>query len=165
MLVLFLLAFGVAMRLIAHPANFTPTLALILFGAVYCNKRYTFLLPLLLMMFTDVILGVHSLILFTWGSMVLVGFIGLWLRKHHDGIHLSIASVSSAVLFYIVTNFGVWLLGYYPMDLKGLTDCYVMAIPFFRTMLVSTFIYSFVFFGLYQLIAMRVKDTRYAHVL
>ena len=165
MLGLFLLVFGVVMRLIVHPANFTPTLALILFGAVYCNKRYAFLLPLFLMMFTDIILGVHALILFTWGSMILVGFIGLRLRERHDWAHLAIASLSSSVLFYIITNFGVWLLGYYPMNLTGLVDCYVMAIPFFRAMLASTFVYSFIFFGVYQLIAMRVKNTRYAHIL
>ena len=96
---------------------------------------------------------------------MLIGLIGLWLRERHDWLHLTAASLGSAVLFYIVTNFGVWLLGYYPMNLKGLIDCYVLAIPFFRTMLVSTLVYSFVFFGLYELIASRVKNTRYAQAV
>jgi len=166
MLGLFILVFGIMMRLIVHPANFTPVLALILFGAVYCNKKYALLLPLFLMMLTDAILGVHSLILFTWGSMMLVSLIGLWLRERHDWLHLTAASVGSAVLFYIVTNLGVWLLGgYYPMSLEGLIDCYALAIPFFRTMLVSTLIYSFVFFGLYELIASRVRNTRFAQTV
>jgi hypothetical protein len=117
------------------------------------------------MMVSDAILGVHSLILFTWGSLMLIALIGLWLRERRDWLHLTAASFGAAVLFYVVTNFGVWLLGYYPMNLKGLVDCYVLAIPFFRTMLVSTLVYSFVFFGLYELIASRVKNTRYAHVL
>ncbi|MFA6379037.1 MAG: DUF6580 family putative transport protein [Candidatus Omnitrophota bacterium] len=165
MLGFFLLLFGVMMRLIVHPANFTPVLALILFGGVYCNKKYALFLPLLLMMVSDAILGVHSLILFTWGSLMLIALIGLWLRERRDWLHLTAASFGAAVLFYVVTNFGVWLLGYYPMNLKGLVDCYVLAIPFFRTMLVSTLVYSFVFFGLYELVASRVKNTRYAHVL
>ena len=123
MLAFFLLIFGVIMRLMVHPANFTPVLALILFGGVYCNKKYALFLPLALMMLTDAILGVHDLIFFTWGSLMLVGLMGLWLRERHDWRHVAGVSLASAVLFYIATNLGVWLLGYYPMNLKGLIDC------------------------------------------
>ena len=106
MLGLFLLVFGVVMRLVVHPANFTPVLALVLFGGVYLDKKYALLLPLFLMMASDVILGVHDMLLFTWGSMFLVSVLGLWLREHHDWRHVTGASLASAVLFYVVTNFG-----------------------------------------------------------
>ena len=164
MLAFFLLIFGVGMRLVVHPANFTPVLALVLFGSVYLDKKYALLLPLFLMMASDAVLGVHDMVLFTWGSLFLAALIGFWLRRHQSVRNIFLTSTASAVLFYLVTNFGVWLVGYYPMTLSGLVDCYVLAIPFFRTMLLGTLLYAFVFFGLYEFIASRVKKTRFAEV-
>jgi len=165
MLCFFLLAFGVMTRLIVHEANFTPVIALVLFGGVYLERKYAVLLPILLMMVTDLILGLHSVILFTWGSLVLVSFMGLWLREHKTRLHVAGTAVSSAFVFYLVTNFGVWLSGYYPMTFQGLEKCYVMAIPFFRASLLSTIIYSVVLFGLYELVAFRARNTRFAHTV
>lgn len=164
MIVFVLLVLGVVMRLMWHPANFTPVLALVLFGGVYFDKKYAMLFPLFLMMATDMILGMHDMMLFTWGSLILISLLGFFLRGHFTWLRLTVASVTSAVLFFVVTNFGVWVSGYYPMTLKGLMDCYILAIPFFRTMLVSTIVYSFIFFGLYEVIANRVKETRFAYI-
>jgi hypothetical protein len=165
MIVFALLILGAVMRFVWHPANFTPVLALVLFGGVYFDRKYAMLFPLCLMMATDMMLGMHDMMFFTWGSMILVSFLGLWLRKSYSWPRLGLVSVTSAVLFYVVTNFGVWLSGYYPMNLKGLVDCYVLAIPFFRTMLLSTLVYSFVVFGLYEMVASRVRKTVYANAL
>lgn len=165
MIVIALFILGVVMRLAWHPANFTPVLALVLFGGVYFDKKYALTLPVFLMMTTDVMLGLHDMVLFTWGSIILISFFGLWLRERFSWARLALTGSLSAVFFYIVTNFGVWLSGYYPMNFKGFVDCYVLAIPFFRTMFVSTLVYSFVFFGLYELIASRLRKTAYARVL
>jgi len=52
------------------------------------------------------------------------------------------------VLFFVLTNFGVWALGaLYPKTLTGLTECYVVAIPFFRNALLSDLFYSALLFG------------------
>ena len=60
------------------------------------------------------------------------------------------AGLSSALLFYVVTNFGTWATGggmYYPMTLEGLTQCYVAGIPFFRNSLISMAVFSGVLFS------------------
>lgn len=165
MLCFFLLVFGAATRLIVHEANFTPVIALVLFGGVYFQRRYAVLFPILLMMGTDLILGFHSVIFFTWGSLVLVSFLGLWLREHKTWANTAGAAIFSAIMFFLITNFGVWLSGYYPMTFQGLVDCYLMAIPFFRASLLSTIFYSVVLFSLYEFMAVRTRNTRFASIV
>ncbi len=165
MLVFGLLIVGVLMRLLVHPANFTPVIALVLFGGVYFKKKYAMLFPVFLMMATDVILGIHPVIMFTWGSLILISALGIWVRNKKSFRNIAFSGITSAFLFFVITNFGFWLSGYYPMTLKGLSMCFTLAIPFFRATLISTVVYSVLFFGAYELIAKRIKQTRFAHVL
>ncbi len=165
MLAILILLAGIVARIITHDANFTPFLALILFGGVYLNRKLALLLPVALMMITDVLLGVHNIILFTWGSILIVAFIGLALRKRKTPVMIFGASLLSAVIFFLTTNFGVWLMGWYPHTLAGLQECFILALPFFRKTLISTVFYSTVFFGIYEIIAYRIKDTQMARVL
>ena len=74
-------------------------------------------------------------------------------------------SLLSSLVFFIVTNFGVWVMGWYPPTLAGLVNCYIMGLPFLRDFTVSTLLYSAVFFTAYEVIARRVKETRLAKVL
>ena len=102
----------------------------------------------------------------TWGSVVLISLIGMWLREHKNTANIAITSFFSSVLFFVITNFGVWLIsGMYPITLAGLKDCFVLAMPFFRTELIATAVYSVIFFGAYEFIAKYIRQTRFAHVL
>jgi hypothetical protein len=57
------------------------------------------------------------------------------------------------VLFFVVTNFGTWLLsGMYPMTASGLTACFVAAIPFFQNTVAGDLFYSGVLFGGFALL-------------
>ncbi len=151
MLAIGLLIIGILSRYLIHIPNFTPVLAIALFGGVYLNKRYAILLPLALMVISDLIIGMHSTAIFTWGSMVLIGVMGLWLRNHKNWKTVFASSLASAILFFIVSNLGVWLVGdLYPMTGQGLVECFLMAIPFFGNTLLSTLIYTAVLFGSYQ---------------
>ena len=166
MLAICLLAIGVLSRLIIHVDNFTPVIALALFGGVYLKKKQAILLPFLLFAVTDIILGFHQTMLFTWGSVALIVIIGLAVRKNKNWATVLGGGLTSAVLFYIVTNFGVWMMTeMYPLRLTGLAECYVAAIPYFRSSLLSTLIYGFIFFGAYEIMAAQVRNTRLSHVL
>ncbi len=155
---------GVLSRLFPHEPNFTPVLALALFGGVYLKRSQAVLLPLALMMVTDLFLGLHPVIMFTWGSIFLISCIGLWVRKSHSIKNVVLGSVVSAVLFFVVTNFGVWL-AYYPPTWEGFTSCYILAVPFFRSTLLSMLVYTVVFFGSYEFLVSRIRNTRLAPVL
>jgi hypothetical protein len=165
MLALILLVLGIFLRLFIIAPNFSPAIALVLFGGVYLKKQYAYIFPVALMMISDLFLGMHQLIFFTWGSLILVSLIGRWLRYHKAPTTVIGSGVGSAVVFFLITNFGVWLMGYYPQTAEGLLRCYAMAVPFFRSTVTSTIFYSVTFFGLYELAAKRLKETRFASVL
>ena len=128
-----------ASRFIPHPPNFTSLLALSFYVPALMGARY---IPALLisLIITDMFLGFHSLALFTWGSVILIGLVSKFFISN---ITTRISgAITGACLFYIITNFGVWSLGSYGYSLEGLIACYTLAIPFFGYSVISTFIFS-----------------------
>ena len=128
-----------ASRFIPHPPNFTSLIALSFYVPVLLGVRF---LPVLLISFfiTDLIIGFHSVTLFTWGSVVVIGLMSKFFIKN---IKTRITgALTGASLFFIITNFGVWSLGSYGYTLEGLITNYTLAIPFFGSTLVSTLVFS-----------------------
>jgi hypothetical protein len=140
-------------RMLPHPANMVPVTALALFGGVYLDRRLTFILPMAAMLITDWFIGFHSTALWVYASFVIIGFVGLWLRNHQGVVATIGASITGSIIFYIVTNFGVWLSPpyMYAQSLGGLVECYVAAIPFFRNTLAGDLFYVGALFGLYEM--------------
>ena len=95
---------------------------------------------LLSFVFTDIVIGFHNTLLFTWGSVI---FIGIFSRYFTKSILTRISgALTGALIFFIITNFGVWVSGMYQANLNGLIESYVMGLPFFGYSLVSTFIFG-----------------------
>jgi hypothetical protein len=140
-------------RMLPHPANMVPVTALALFGGVYLDRKLTFIVPLVAMLVTDWFIGFHSTTLWVYGSFLLIGLIGLWLRNHRGVLPTLGATVTGSVLFYLITNFGVWLSPpyMYEQTLSGLVQCYVAAIPFLRNTLAGDLFYVGALFGLYEM--------------
>ena len=63
-----------ASRFVPHPPNFTSLLALSFYVPALMGVKF---LPALILSFviTDFFIGFHSSVLFTWGSVVLIGLI------------------------------------------------------------------------------------------
>lgn len=57
------------------------------------------------------------------------------------------AVVLGAVIFFLLSNFGVWAAGYYPATLAGLATCYFMGLPFLGYALLGDALFCFAFFG------------------
>lgn len=151
---LVIIVFAVLLRLLPHPPNVAPIAAMALFGGAYINKRFALIIPLAAMFVSDIFLGFHPVMPFVYGSFLLSGFIGLWLRTHKTPFVVLSACITSSVLFFLITNFGVWLIGgLYPETLGGLATCFMMAIPFFRNTLVGDLLYTTLFFGGFEVIA------------
>jgi hypothetical protein len=147
-----------ASRLIPHPPNFTPTGAMALFGgACFAQRRAAFVVPLAAMFLSDLAigllsgnlsLGLHRLIPVVYGSFALIVCLGFWLRTRRTVGRIAVAALASSVLFFVLTNFGVWALGsWYPKTWEGLVACYAAAIPFFRNTLLGDAVYATVLFG------------------
>ena len=140
-------------RLLPHPPNFSPIAAMALFSGVYLSKKYALIIPVIAIFVSDIFLGFHSTIPFVYGSFLITGLIGLWLKKHHDFKSVVAGTLLSSVLFFVITNFGVWLVGnLYQKNITGLVQSYVMAIPFFRNSLIGDLFFTGIFFGSYQAI-------------
>ena len=139
------------LRFLPHPANVAPIAAMALFGGAYLNKKYAVMLPLAAMLISDCFLGFHKVMPFVYGSFLISSFIGLKLKNKVGAKTVLGASLVSSLIFYIVTNFGVWLVsGMYEMNVLGLIKCYVLAIPFFRNTLIGDLFYSVMMFGGYE---------------
>ncbi len=138
-----------ASRLIPHPPNLASITAVALFGGAYLfDKRLAFLVPMAALLLSDLILGFYSHMEIIYGSFALVVCIGLLLRKRRTPLRIAGAALTSSVLFFIITNFGVWLFeSLYPKTIAGLVTCYVAAIPFFQNTLVGDALYTAVLFG------------------
>ena len=131
-----------ASRFIPHPPNFTSLLALSFYVPALLGIRY---LPALVGSFliTDIFIGFHSLTLFTWGSVILIGFCSkFFLSNTYTRV---LGALIGALIFFIMTNFGVWSMGSYGYTLSGLIMCYTLAIPFFTYSLISTFLFMSIF--------------------
>ncbi len=130
--------------------NFSPLVAIALFSGVYFKKRFSFLIPLLIYIISDIIIGLHATIVFTWSSIVIIYLAGKILARHKTPFTIALYTIFSSVFFFVFTNYGVWLLGWYPHTFSGLLQCYIAALPFFRTSLVANLIYAALLFGLYE---------------
>ena len=137
-----------ASRFIPHPPNFTSLLALSFYVPVFFGRKFT---PALIFCFliTDIIIGFHQTIFFTWGSVLIIGLISIYFKENFSKRILG--SLSGAVIFYLISNFGVWTLGAYDYSLKGIIECYTLAIPFFAYTLISTLIFATFFETLIKL--------------
>lgn len=140
------------LRLVPHAPNFAPISAMALFGGAYLNRKYALIVPLIAMFLSDIFLGFHGTIIYVYGSFVATGLIGLWLRKHKNFTNVVGTAFFSSLLFFLITNFGVWLEGkLYSANLSGLMESYIMAIPFFRNTVLGDLFYVALFFGSYEL--------------
>ena len=128
-----------ASRFIPHPPNFTSLIALSFYIPAILGIRY---LPALVISFvvTDVVIGLHSITFFTWGSVIIIGLISVYFTS--SILSRLSGALLGALIFYLISNFGVWITGSYGYTIEGLTACYTLALPFFGYTLVSTIVFS-----------------------
>lgn len=151
-IVTILMIIAISTRLMPHPANFTSVAAVALLGGSLLPRKWALSLPLIIMIASDLIIGLHPLVAFTWGSFALIAFLGHRYLRNVNAGSVVVASLGSSILFYIISNFGVWLQGQmYTMNWSGLVACYYNAIPFFRNTMAGDLVYSAVLFGAYAL--------------
>ena len=136
-----------ASRFIPHPPNFTSLIALSFYVPALLGMKF---IPALILCYllTDLIIGFHSTMIFTWGSVIIIGLISKYFLKN---VYKRVfGALSGACIFFIITNFGVWTLGSYGYSFEGFILCYTLAIPFFLYSLTSTLIFSLIIEGVYN---------------
>jgi hypothetical protein len=151
-----------ALRLVPHPPNFTPIGAIALFSGAYLGRRgLAFAAPIGALLLSDAILGFYSGMAFQYFSVALVVLLGWLALSRVTVLRLGIAAVASSVLFFAISNFGVWLVsGMYPNDASGLVACYVAAIPFFQNTVAGDLFYTTLLFGGFKLAEILMPSLR-----
>ncbi|MBN1377877.1 MAG: hypothetical protein JXA04_01425 [Gammaproteobacteria bacterium] len=137
-------------RLLPHPPNFTPVLAVALFaGAQFTDRRLAFLVPLLAMLAADLFLGLHATLPFVYGAIALMVLLGVWLNKRITVTYTALTTVTGSLLFFVITNFGAWLVlpELYARSIDGLVAAYIAAIPFYQNALAGDLLFTVVLFG------------------
>ena len=136
-------------RLIPHPPNFTPILAISVFAGIkFKDNLFSYLVPVSAMIVSDAIIGFHNGIIIIYLAIVLSAYIS----RRFNTINTSV--LGSCILFYLITNFQVWVMSSsYSKSLIGILECYTLAIPFLGMTLLSTFLYSYVLFYGYSFLS------------
>jgi uncharacterized membrane protein len=150
-----LILLAVATRLLPHPPNFAPITGIALFAAVRFQRKYlAVLIPFLSLFLTDLLLGLSAITWFVYAGFGLILLLGFQTKK--TGITTVLLS---SVLFFVVSNLGVWVL-HYPLTLEGLTACFTLAIPFFTNTLLGDLVYTGVLFFSFSSIKQYVLQPR-----
>ena len=155
---------GASLRLIPHLPNFVPIGALALFSGFYFSKKIALILPLAVLFISDIFIGYYEtrLMLFVYLSFLLYVVLGFWLNKNKKWYTIAGVATLGAVLFFLVTNFAVWLFTpWYAKNFSGLIQCYLMGLPFFRNTLTGDIFYTIVFFGSYELVVLLAKTKQF----
>jgi hypothetical protein len=150
------------LRLVPHPPNFTPIGAMALFGGAYLGRRWlAFAAPIGALLLSDLVLGFYHGMVTVYATVALIVLVGWVALSRVSPIRVGAAALASSILFFVVTNFGMWLFsGFYPLTAAGLTDCYVAAIPFFQNTVAGDLFYSGLLFGGFALLERAVPRLR-----
>lgn len=159
-----------ASRFLPHPPNVACVAALGLFAGSYMSGRRAYLVPIAVMGFSDVVgqmLGIPGLGFYNLAAMAMVYLgmvasvpIGRLLRNASGKSRLwkvPAASIAASTVFFVVSNFGLILAGWYPLSVAGFTACYVNAIPFFGFTIAGDLCFSAVIFAAWELSQARFR--------
>jgi hypothetical protein len=152
-----LVALGVLGRTVFDlPPNVELVTLSTFLASAYLGGIFAPLVPLAIMVVSDVVIGNTPIFIFTWSAYIFVGIGALLLRRHkNNDVNLvsaaTLGAVPSSLFFYFWTNFGVWYQGWYPPTLHGLLESYTMGLPFLKFNLVGNLIFVPLGFGLIAL--------------
>lgn len=160
-------------RLLPHPPNFSPVEAMALFGGAYfASRAWSVVVPLAAMLLSDLALAaLHGGTYFdymaragfwlVYACIALSAVLGFGLRGKVGGARVLGYALAGSVLFFVVTNFGVWAGGtLYPRTGAGLAAAYTAGIPFFQWTVLGTLFYAALLFGGFALLRRRMPALR-----
>ena len=144
-------------RMFPHPPNFTPIAAMAVVGGLYLGRRHALVIPLLAMLFSDLLIGLlrganpfHASIWAVYLGFAIYGVIGMRLRGRASAPRLTLGLLFGSVLFFLLTNTAVWL-AYYPHTLTHWSSVMAAGLPFYRNQVLGDFAFTFAFVGLIEL--------------
>ena len=114
-----------------------------LVSGILLGGYYTFIVPISVMIVTDLVIGNNWILLFTWSGFAIIGFLGYFLKIKKSLTTNYIprvlgVGIAGILIYDIWTNFGTFLGGWYSHTWEGFVLCYTNALPFMLWHLLST---------------------------
>lgn len=158
-------------RLLPHPFNFSPIAALALFGGAHYRNRFAaWLIPLAAVWGSDLFLNFafygrfvpfYDGAFITYSAFAMIVLLGSLALRRFSAKNLLLTSLSASVIFFLVSNFGVWAFsGMYPLNLTGVATCYAAAVPFFRNTLAGDLVYTFAVFYAFEFAQQQIPSLK-----
>jgi len=174
-----MILFAIMCRILPHPANFSPMAATGLFGAaLFSQKKWSYIIVLVAMYLSDLIINnivfaqyfdgfawTYQGQIFTYLALAIITTLGIFMLKKISVSKVIFSSLTASVLFFLISNFGVWAsTDMYPKTFAGLGACYVAGIPFFQNTLLGDICWTTILFGTAYLIGKYVPKLQEQNV-
>ena len=144
---------GARARLVPHPWNFTPIMAIGLFAGSQSKRTGTGVFATLLALaLSDAVLGFYPGFWYVYGAALIPVLLGRLIRNREGAGAIAAAAVASSFSFFLITNFMVWAKNLYPHTTAGLSACYLAGIPFYRNQVLGDAVYTVAIFGGYAIL-------------
>jgi len=165
LLVLLFIAIIFFGRILPHPYNFTPLIAIaLLSGHTLPNKFLAIFAPLFGFWLSDLVINnivyagyysnftiFSSAMIWSYGAILIIALFGKSFINKISSSKIALASLSGSTIFYLISNFGVWILDKnYEKNIYGLINCYIAALPFLKNSIISTIFYTYLTFSTYN---------------
>jgi len=160
--ILTLIVVGILSRFLPLPPNFAAVGAIALFGGAYfSNRLLSLLLPLGVLLLSDLMFGLfipgtafYASQPLVYLAFICIGLLGFTLRNNKNPVRIAGTSLLSSGVFFLVSNFGVWLTSaMYAKTIGGLLTCYGAAIPFLKYTISGDLVFNTALFGAAYLIS------------
>lgn len=171
-----LITTAICSRLIPHPANFAPMMAVGIFGgAFFQDRKWALIIPLLATWLSDLVINniVYAAYYseftwfypgFYWQYVVyaLTPWVATYIFREKITVrNLFVSGLGSGLFFFFVSNFGVWVSStMYSSDAGGLLQCYLMGLPFLKGTLMGNIVYLLLLFGAYYFAELQIPSLR-----
>jgi hypothetical protein len=140
---------GACARLLPHPWNFTPMVAIGLYAGAKSSKLRTGVLATLLtLLLSDAVMGFYGGMWYVYAAWLIPVLIGRLIRRK-DGVGaIAAGGLASSLSFFLAINFLVWAFDHtYPLTVAGLAASYAAGIPFYQNQLLGDVFYVAALFG------------------
>jgi hypothetical protein len=166
-LMAFLIGIDVAARLLPHAPGVWPVAATALFaGRTFRIPALALIVPLVATALSNIALPGDDwrVTLVVYAAILVPVFAGMLARRRPGALPVVAAMVSSSLIFFVATNFAVWAFtGMYPMNIQGLVQCYIAALPFLDKTVLGDLAWTGALFGGAWLLQHRPGLLRRAH--
>ena len=155
---------GACARLLPHPWNFTPMMAIGLFAGTQARKASTAVLATLAaLVVSDAVMGFYPGFWYVYAAALIPVLLGRRIRNRSGAGAIAAAAIASGLSFFLITNFMVWATGVlYPHTMAGLSACYLAGIPFYRNQVLGDMVYTVAIFGGYAILNRWCQPARQA---